>query len=68
MCFTIPLKVIKVTDRQAHLENGKIVKLDKDINVKKGEYLRIIGNIAVDRISKFQGLKIRQLIQKMKFE
>lgn len=65
MCFSIPYKVLKSTKDQAILEGGKVIKLGNELNVKKDEYLQILGNVAVGKLSKTQGLKIRKLIKKL---
>lgn len=65
MCFSIPYKVLQVKNDIAWIENGKTVKIGKDLHVQKGEYLRIIGNVAVGKLSQTEGLKIRQLIKKL---
>lgn len=65
MCFTIPLKVLKIEKNTAYLEGGKCVKLGSEISVTAGEYVQIVGNLAVGKLSKTQGLKIRRLIKKL---
>lgn len=63
MCFSIPYKVLKVSKKSALIEGGRTVKLGEELSVKKGEYVRVTGNIAVGTLSKEEGLKIRQLIK-----
>lgn len=65
MCFSIPYKVLKTFGNSAIIEGGKTVSLGKDIRVKKGEYLQILGNVAISKLSKKEGLKIRQLISSL---
>ena len=65
MCFSIPYKVLKSTKDQAILEGGKVIKLGNELNVRKDEYLQILGNVAVGKLSKAEGLKIRKLIKKL---
>jgi len=65
MCFSIPLKVKKVEGSIALLEGGKTVRLGKELSVKPGEYLRVTGNIAVGKLSKIEGQKIRRLIKSL---
>lgn len=65
MCFSIPSKVLKVTKNTALIEGNKIIKIGRDLKVIKGDYLRIIGGIAVDRLTKNEGDKIRYLIKKL---
>lgn len=63
MCFTIPLKVLKVNHGKAIVENGKNILLSKDMIVKKGDYLQVVGNTAVSTLTSKQGIKVRQLIK-----
>lgn len=65
MCFTIPYKVVRLTHNFAYLEGGKKVSLGKDIHVAVGEYLQVIGDVAVGKLDKSEGLKIRKLIKKL---
>lgn len=65
MCFSIPKKVLKVKKNTAVVEGGKRVQLGTDTHVVKGQYLRIVGNIAVGTLSQKEGLKVRQLIQSL---
>lgn len=63
MCFTIPYRVEKIKDGIAVVEGGEKIKLNKYLSVKKGEYLQVTGNIAVAKISRDEGLRIRNLIK-----
>lgn len=65
MCFSIPYKVLRVSKNTAHLEGDKSVKIGEDFDVKKGEYLQVTGNIAVGKLTKSEGTKIRQLIKRL---
>lgn len=66
MCFAVPYKVLRISDRIALIEGNKKVKLCKELSrVEIGDYLRIVGDIAVDVLPKNQGLKIRKLIKKL---
>lgn len=65
MCFSIPYKVLQVRKNTALIEGNKIVNIGKDLQVAPGEYLQIIGNIAVGKLSRREGLKIRRLIKKI---
>lgn len=65
MCFSIPCKVLKVDSDVAYIEGDRAVKLGKEILVKKGEYLQIAGGVAVGKLSKTEGEKIRRLIKKL---
>ena len=65
MCFSIPYKVAAVKKDIAYLESGSIIKLGSELKVVKGEYLQVIGNVAVGKLSKAEGLKIRKLIKRL---
>lgn len=65
MCFSIPYKVTRVENNTAYLERDKLVKIGSDITVKKGEYLQVVGSVAVGSLTKSQGLKIRKLIKSL---
>ena len=65
MCFSVPCKVIKVAKDKALLEGNKSVKIGSDLKVARGDYLQVLGDVAVGRLSKMQGLKIRRLIKSL---
>lgn len=65
MCFAIPLKIVKIKNNEALLEGGKTIVIGKDLKVRKGDYLRISGNLAIDSLTQKEGLKIRQLIKRL---
>jgi hydrogenase maturation factor len=65
MCFSVPYKVLKIDKNTAFLEGGKTIKIGKELSVKPGEYLRIIGDVAVGSLSKSEGLKVRKLIKSL---
>lgn len=65
MCFSIPYKVVKVTKNKALLEGNKSVKIGSELKVGIGDYLQVIGDVAVGRFSKSRGLKIRKLIKRL---
>lgn len=65
MCFSIPLKVLKVEKETAIVEGGKNIKIDRNLKLKKGEYLQVIGEIAVGKLTNNEGLKVRRLIKSL---
>lgn len=65
MCFTIPRKVVKIIGETAFLEEGQQVNIDNELTVKKGDYLQVVGNVAVGRLTQKQGLTVRRLIKKL---
>lgn len=65
MCFSIPFQVIKVGKNYLMLEGGKKAILEKDMKIKKGEFVRLTGNIVVDKLSAKQGTKLRKTIYQL---
>lgn len=65
MCFSIPVRVIKVNKEAIYLETGKTIPIDPFIHVKKGSYVRISGKAIVDCLTKEEGDSIRQLIAEL---
>lgn len=63
MCFAIPYRVLKVDRDTATVEGGRRVKFGNSFQVKKGDYLQVMGSIAVGKISKTEGLRVRNLIK-----
>lgn len=66
MCFTIPYKIVDVEKKTVIIENGRKIYLGKiKSKVQKGDYVRCVGEIAVDVLSDKDGLAIRQLIKSL---
>lgn len=65
MCFAIPYKVLKVGKDSAIVEGNKTVKVNRQIKIKKGDYLRVIGDITVEKLSEKEGIKTRQMIKRL---
>lgn len=65
MCFAIPYQVIDVQNTYAIIEGGKKILLGGKLTVKKGEYVQVLGSIAVGKLTKAQGLKVRKLIKEL---
>ncbi|KKS98162.1 MAG: hypothetical protein UV73_C0003G0104 [Candidatus Gottesmanbacteria bacterium GW2011_GWA2_43_14] len=65
MCFTVPVKVLQVVGNKAMIEGGRTVSLTGDLTVKKGEYLQVAGGLAVARLSREEGMKVRLLIKSL---
>jgi hydrogenase maturation factor len=61
MCFSIPKKVISVSEVTATIEDGSTVKLG-NIVASPGDYLLIYGNMAVEKIPANKAMAIRQAI------
>ncbi len=62
MCFSIPKKISSVKNNIARLEDGHSVKLG-NLQVKKGEYVLVFGDIAVEKIPQGRALKGRTIIK-----
>lgn len=65
MCFSVPLKVIKIGQSAAIVEGGKSIKIDKNMILKREDYLLVAGNISVGKMSKTEGIKVRKLIKSL---
>lgn len=65
MCFSIPLRVLRIDGNTVYVEGGKKVKIGRDVMVSKGEFLQVAGNVAVGKLTKNQGLKVRSLIKSL---
>lgn len=63
MCFTIPLRVLKVNKKHAIVEGNISVALGDILSVRPGQYLQVTGSIAVGVLTQSEGKKIRQLIK-----
>ena len=62
MCFSIPKKIKSVVNNTAQLEDGRFVKLG-DLAAKKGDYVLVFGDMAVEKLSKSQALNGRNIIK-----
>lgn len=65
MCFCVPYKVLSTDKKAALIEDGRKIKIGNELKVEKGDYLQVLGNVAVGRLTKSQGLKIRRLIKSL---
>ncbi|HLD27060.1 MAG TPA: hypothetical protein VJB63_03835 [Patescibacteria group bacterium] len=65
MCFAIPYKIKKKEKNTATLEDGRIIQLNRKMELEKGDYIRLIGDVIVDTISKQEGMKIRRFISSL---
>ncbi len=66
MCFSIPLKIKKIQDGKAEMEDGRRVRLGEFGDVQAGDYLEVYADIAVQKLDKKQALDIRKLIKRLK--
>lgn len=65
MCFSIPLKVTHIQGGQATVEGGRVVRLDDKMQITKGDFVQITGDLIVDKITRENGLKIRRMIKRL---
>lgn len=63
MCFAVPWKVVTIENGWATLENGNKARLDPELDVIIGSYVRIRGNIVVDYLTKEEGEEIQKVIK-----
>lgn len=56
---------MKVENGDVFIEGGKRIKAGDELKVEKGDYLQVLGDIAIGRLSNTQGLKIRKLIKSL---
>ena len=68
MCFSIPKKVKMVKDNIAVTEDGKRVTLGELKGVVSEDYLRVYGNVAIEKINKREALNIRKAIKSLSLE
>jgi hydrogenase maturation factor len=65
MCFAVPYQVLDVKEKYAIIEGGKKILLGKQLTVQKGEYVQVVGNVAVGKLTKTQGKKVRSIIKQL---
>lgn len=65
MCFSIPYRVLEINNNCALIEGKKLVKIGGELQVKSGDYIQIMGDVAVNVIPGSEGLKIRKLIKSL---
>ncbi len=62
MCFAIPKKIRKVSGGFALTEDGKRVKTG-NLKLTSSDFVRVYGNMVVEKIDKKEAMKIRRLIR-----
>ena len=62
MCFSIPKQIKQIKDNIAKLEDGRLVTLG-DIKAKKGEYILVFGDMAVEKMPTEKALQARSVIK-----
>lgn len=64
MCFAIPKKITQIENGLAVTEDGMKIKLGSVSKISTGDYVRVYGNMAVDKVDKKEAEEIRRLIKK----
>ena len=63
MCFALPLKVIDVSKNCAVMENGRVVDFSIVKKVKRGDWLLVQSNLAVDKLKSSEAKLMREAIK-----
>ena len=65
MCFAVPLQVDRATKTHAVMEDGRKVKTAMVGAAKKGDWLLVQSNLAVDRLTEENASAMRTAIQEV---
>jgi hydrogenase maturation factor len=65
MCLSVPLRVVRVRDKNATVEGDISVQLTDDLRVRVGDYLQLVGGVAVGSLSKKEGARVRKYLQSL---
>ena len=68
MCFALPLRVISNSQKQAKMEGGRKVSLSMVGSVKKGDWLLVQSNLAVDKLTQKEARAMRSAIKEVSDE
>lgn len=68
MCFALPLQVKSAVEKTATMEDGRKVSLSMIGSVKKGDWLIVQSNLAVDKLTKKEALSMRSAIKEVSDE
>jgi hydrogenase assembly chaperone HypC/HupF len=68
MCFALPLRVISTSQKQATMEDGRKVNLSMVRSVKKGDWLLVQSNLAVDKLTQKEARAMRLAIKEVSDE
>ena len=61
MCLATPVKIKKLKDNRATLEDGKVVNLSLVSDAKAGDWLLCHGDLAINKIEKEEAQEILKL-------
>lgn len=63
MCLTVPQRVVDIVDEMAVMQDGRRVMTTLVGKVQPGDMLLVQANMAVEKISKTQMRKMKQVIE-----
>ena len=64
MCLTVPRRVEEVKGKKALMQDGRWVRTDMVGGVKKGDYLLVQADLAVEKVDKNQVEEMKNEILK----
>ena len=68
MCFALPLRVTASSNNQAMMEDGRTVSLSMIGTAKKGQWLLVQSNLAVDTLTQSEARAMRSAIKEVSDE
>lgn len=68
MCFTLPLQVCRQIKSKAIMEDGRSVNVSLIGSVKKGDWLLVQSNFAVQKLSEKEAQLVRSTIKEVSSE
>ena len=68
MCFALPLRVASSSNNQAMMEDGRTVSLSMVGAAKKGQWLLVQSNLAVDTLTLTEARAMRSAIKEVSHE
>lgn len=68
MCLSVPLQVVSVDSNIANLEDGRKANLSLVGKVKKGSWLLVKSNLAVEKLTAKEAMAMRSLAKEVSNE
>ena len=68
MCFAIPLKVASIAKNHLVMEDGRKINFSLAKSVKKGDWLLVHSNLAVDKLTEREAKSMRSIIKEVSSE
>ena len=68
MCFALPLRVTSSSNNQAMMEDGRTVRLSMVGAAKRGQWLLVQSNLAVDTLTQSEARAMRSAIKEVSHE